>query len=303
MAEEAPEPWVPLNLRQAAGGASDYEALVDGVPDYLERSLWRWVMDQAAAGGMALVYRIERKLRVSLHKNAARDIQPQTMIEMYWATCSETDRLVLIDFLLHDLDLRFERVAPSSVEKAVAAREARFSAAVLAQNFTEAGSLWRVVTQPLWGIERRVNEASQHLSAAASSGTTDAARKVASAWNSCYKPQPDYSAAYRDAVLAVEAAVLPVAIPADSSGTLGKAIAHIANTVEKWTVGDLDTTKQSSGQTLLAMLQTLWTNQARHAAPDGTIRDVSQQEAETAVSLAVTLVHWFTSGAARRKTP
>jgi hypothetical protein len=94
--------------------------------------------------------------------------------------------------------------------------------------------------------------------------------------------------------------VLPIAIPNDSSGTLGKAIAHIASTVDKWTVGDLDTSKQSSGQTLLAMLQTLWTNQARHATPDGTIRDVSQQEAETAVSLAVTLVHWFTSGVARR---
>jgi hypothetical protein len=103
-------------------------------------------------------------------------------------------------------------------------------------------------------------------------------------------------------VLAVEAIVLPVAIPNNKRGTLGTAVAHIADTVDRWTVGGLDADQQASGATMLAMLRTVWHNQERHARADGTIRDVSQTEAETAVLLAVTLVHWFGSGLVKRLT-
>jgi hypothetical protein len=36
-----------------------YYALVDGVPDWLERSMWRWLMDRAAVGP-PLVHMAER---------------------------------------------------------------------------------------------------------------------------------------------------------------------------------------------------------------------------------------------------
>lgn len=111
---------------------------------------------------------------------------------------------------------------------------------------------------------------------------------------------PDYDRAYRDAVLAVEAVALPIAIPNNPTGTLGQVVSHISDTEARWTVGGLDSTKQASGGTLVAMLRTLWHNQERHAQPDGTIIDVGQAEAEAAVSLAVILVQWFASGAVRR---
>jgi hypothetical protein len=54
--------------------------------------------------------------------------------------------------------------------------------------------------------------------------------------------------------------------------------------------------KSTPAHVLVSMLQLLWHNQERHAQPDGTIVDVTQDEAETAVTLATTLVHWLTSG-------
>ena len=77
-------------------------------------------------------------------------------------------------------------------------------------------------------------------------------------------------------------------------------LSHIADTYERWTVGGLDAEQQASAATLLAMIRTLWHSQQRHARPDGTIRDVGRAEAEAAVTVAVTLVHWFGSGLVER---
>jgi hypothetical protein len=46
--------------------------------------------------------------------------------------------------------------------------------------------------------------------------------------------QPDPKAAYAHAVIAVEFTVLPVVIPHDRKGTLGKARARMNGAPEKW---------------------------------------------------------------------
>lgn len=100
-------------------------------------------------------------------------------------------------------------------------------------------------------------------------------------------------------MLAVEAAALPVVLP--KGGTLGKVLAHIRDTSANWIVGGLDDSKAPSGEVLRSMIALLLHNQERHAHPDGQILGVSQQEAESAINLAVTLVQWFTSGLVRRR--
>jgi len=60
--------------------------------------------------------------------------------------------------------------------------------------------------------------------------------------------------------------------------------------------------RQASGETLAATIRTLWHGQQRHARSDGTVVDVSLEEAETAVGPAVCLVQWFTSGLVVRKS-
>jgi hypothetical protein len=48
-------------------------------------------------------------------------------------------------------------------------------------------------------------------------------------------------------------------------------------------------------------LQGLWTNHGRHARADGALLIApTVEEAQAAVTLAVTLVHWFQAGLVRR---
>jgi len=286
--EDKPK-WHPLNVRDTTA-AVEYDALVEGIPDHLERSIWRWVMDRAARSS-DLVYKVERALRIKLPETP----QKANLFDLQWSISGPMERLTLVDFFLRDLQEVYEH-ATSDPDRGAA----MLAWAQLDVMLAEGGSVWRVSREPYWSLVRRLNETTQALADLASSPSTDAARKIASAWRACYQHGPDYDRAYRDAVLAVEAVALPVAVPDNQRGTLGNVVSHIADTVDRWTVGGLDDERQTSGATLLAMLRTLWHNQQRHAQNDGSILSVSQTEAETAVTLAVTLVHWFASGLVRR---
>jgi hypothetical protein len=166
----------------------------------------------------------------------------------------------------------------------------------LSEMLTEAGSAWRVADGSSCGLVRRVNDTTQAQVDAASPPDTDAAGKVGEAWNLCFRFEPDYDNAYRQAVLAVEAVVFPSMLPNDQRKTLGKVVSHLGDTLGRWTVGGLDATEIRSSEALLAMLKALWHSHQRHAAANGTVSDVSREEAETAVNLAVTIVQWFSAG-------
>ena len=311
MSDDELPPWQPLTVRDTEAAAS-YEALVDGVPAWLERSIWRWIMHRDADDRMELVYRAERLLRIRLHRESSGD--PQVLLANYWNTADDAERLNFIDFMLHDMHETVESLGQGRDRAASAdmlqigetiyragRRAAVGRAAELDAMLKDGGSLWTVALEPRWGLVRRVNETTQAHVDLASSTQTDAARKIASAWNACFRPDPNYDTAYRDAVLAVEAVTIPATLPRSNRATLGTVVQHIADTVEHWTVGGLDAPQQQSGETLLGMLRMLWHNQQRHASGDGTIRDVSGSEAEVAVGLAVTLVHWFSTGLAHRR--
>ncbi len=285
--------WRPLNIRDTPA-APEYEALAEGIPAWLERSLWRWAMDRAVRTP-DLHYKAERLLKIKMPEQQAH----KSIFDIYWVSVGDAERLALIDFFLRDLQDVFEEAKRDARNRELL-RDFVAPVSRLSAILVEGGSIWTTAFEPFWGLIRRVNETTQALVDLASSPATDAARKIASAWNACYRHDPDYDRAYRDAVLAVEAIGLPVVVPYNQRGTLGSVVSHIADTHERWTVGGLDADQQASGATLLAMLRTLWHNQQRHAQPDGTILDVSQSEAECAVALAVILVQWFGSGLAKR---
>lgn len=269
--------------------AAEYATLVEGVPAWLERSLWRSVMDRAVRTpdiGM----KAERRLHIVLPSGSGN---PQQKFDAYWSGADDRQRLALIDFFLYDLD--------EAAQRADANHVVPYASYVteLDETLVQGGSVWEVANRPRLGLRRRSNETTKALVDSASLPETDAARKIAMAWHLCYQHVPDYDNAYRHAVLAVEAVALPLVLP--NGGTLGKVVAHIRDTATKWTVGALDAPEQATGETLLAMLRTLWHNQERHAYPDGTIHDVSYPEAQTAVTLAVTLVYWFSSGLVSRR--
>lgn len=291
MAEEELPPWRPLGVRGDAGAEAEYAALDDGVPPWLERSLWSWVVERTGSGGLT-IERAERLLRQPMPGDEGGGLR----LYWFWEDAGPSDRLALVDAVLFDLWERVGDADPRAyADEAVKAD--RLAALVkLDRMLKEGGSAWRLGVQPRWGLERRVDETMQRLATEVTEAGTDAARTMAAAWRACYGLQPDHDKAYTLAVKAVEAAVLPLTSAKDGQATLGKAITHIADTRRRWTVGGLDDERQQSADTLLAMLRSLWHSQERHAGNDGTIRGVSAREGEAAVSLAATLVHWFTKG-------
>jgi hypothetical protein len=293
------EEWRPLFVRES-GEQADFDILHEGIPRWLETSIWRWLMDRAAEGGPELVYRLERQLHIELVHEADRPLgrqhtNPQSLLERYWKASDERDQLSLLDWLLHDMQARgsaaIERDDMEQAERLVQGAH-RLDTAL-----HEGGSAWAAyVGSPQWGLVRRVNETTAELVKAVTLPDTDAARKIRSAWVACYRLHPNYDVAYRDAVLAVEAVSIPMTVRASPRASLGQVISHIRDTQSRWSVGRLDAKEIPSAELLLAMLKGLWHNQERHARPDGSIIAVTREEAEAAVSLAVPLVHWFTTG-------
>ena len=85
-------------------------------------------------------------------------------------------------------------------------------------------------------------------------------------------------------------------IPDDPKATLGKAIGAMKAKPEKWVteIGNVDT--------VLRMLESVWQSQSdRHGTNEVTRPlNVTQQEAEAALHLALALVHLFRTQAIRR---
>lgn len=291
--------WRPLFIRNS-DEPSGFDVLHEGVPEWLEGSLWRWLMDRAAFGAPAIIGHLELRLQQPLTTDRDRPLgqqhtNPQQLIERHWKKSDRDARLTLLDAILADCQeqgrLALTARDQDKVEHYVHAAQR------LDDLLTKGGSAWTVEqTSERWGLMRRVDEATTELVKAAVTPGTDAARKMKSAWSYCYRRDPNYDLAYRDAVLAVEALTIPMTVPKSPRASLGTATAHIRDTLDRWTVGSLDAKEIASGQTLVDMLGTLWHNQERHAGTDGKIHDVSRLEAESAVSLAVLLVHWFGSG-------
>ncbi|MFC6286809.1 hypothetical protein ACFP3Q_11400 [Nocardioides sp. GCM10027113] len=295
--------WRPLFTRDS-NERSDFDVLHEGVPTWLEGSLWRWLMDRAAVGGPEIIGRLERRLRTPLTTDRDRPLgqqhaTPQKVLDRYWKGGDDNSRLTLLDALL--ADSQEQGAIALSADDQVTVRHHVEAARTLDRLLTDGGSAWRVdQSADGWLLIRRVGEATTELVEAATAPQTDAARKIKSAWSYCYRREPNYDLAYRDAVLAVESLVIPMTVPDSPRASLGTALAHVRETVSRWSVGGLDSKEIASCQTLLDMLKTLWHGQQRHAERDGTIRDVSRIEAEAAVSLSVILVHWFGSGLVKK---
>lgn len=284
-----------------------FDVLHEGIPQWLDGSIWRWLMDRAAEGGPSIITRLERRLHTTLADPSdrilgSRHTQPNELLDRYWKARSDDERLVLIDAILFDMQARGHAAVDD--DDVDAAERLVDAAQKLDEILAEAGSAWSLrIEAPTWSLVRRVDDTTAELVKIVGSPSSDAARKIKAAWQACYRHTPDPDAAYREAVRAVEAVTIPAAIPNSPRASLGGVIAHIRDTLTRWSIAGLEAKEIASAETLLDMLKTLWHNQERHARSDGTIVDVSQAEAEAAVTLAVTLVHWFTSGLVTKSDP
>jgi hypothetical protein len=141
-------------------------------------------------------------------------------------------------------------------------------------------------------LTRRVAGPADDLLAEMGSVSERAGDHLSEAWTQLLGPHPDPSAAYQAAVSAVEVAAKPVVSPKSDKTTLGTVIRDMKAKPEKWTfeLGDV--------RVVLDMMEALRGPQLRHGDESAPFSE-TQEEADAAVALALTLVRWFTTGAIR----
>lgn len=113
--------------------------------------------------------------------------------------------------------------------------------------------------------------------------------------------EPNASAAYEMAIKAVEDAAVPVVSPTNERTTLGTVLAQIEQQAD-WTLPmKREHDRAPSREVLIGMMRLLWHgHHDRHGGQPSVPGDVSVEEANVAVSLAVTLVNLFSAGIVAR---
>lgn len=168
----------------------------------------------------------------------------------------------------------------------------------LLEMLLESGSAWTVglrAGKP--GLIRRVNEGTHAALDSTIAKRGHAGKRLAAAFDAAYGVNPNPSSAYSLAIKAVEDAAAPVVSPKNAKSTLGTIIRDIRQS-SKWTLPQTRTDPQADPRdVLLGMMQMLWAGQHdRHGGVTPPPPPVSQEQAETAVMIAVTLVELFASG-------
>jgi len=279
--------WRPLSRR----GDESYDALVEGVPSWLQSTLTEFVVSRITVSGniglaphRAMLQKAERELRWPLDWTHGAE----SAIETIWSVVrSNPDSLLdFVDFCLKSLEFYESDVAHQ-----------------LAEQFKEAGSVWTVDdVDGRFALVRRVDQAVADAAKAVMSSAGRAGKHLAKAWGHVYGRQPEPSTAYREAVRAVEAVGIPVISPRNPTATLGTMIKDMGSAPAKWAV----VLKPKVGDPVLMIRETmelLWTAELdRHGTADENVPlHVSAEEAEAAIHLAVTLVHWFHNGAIKAR--
>lgn len=297
----ADDRWVPFYARETEAGASAFDSLFPGVPAWMRESLWTWLSERLShlkgspsRGGAywdpdpELIREIERVCRVDSGWDGSAE-----------SFSSRRDGLRSLRAALYKDDTAFLTAVDFQLSQCVIAEVIQ----ELERLLGDSSSKWRVgQIDSHFALVERVDKTVQQVAERTASSTGRSGRLLAEAWQHAFSMQRNPSSAYRCAVRAVEAAAAPIFTPTDPQPSLGKMSAALRDGMTKWRFAFTVDSKVNPKEVLLGMMQLLWTNDyARHidADPDVPL-NVSQQEAESAVILALTLINWFTSGAVAR---
>ncbi len=278
------ERWRPLSVR-TSGNVEQYDALHEGVMDWIRPALMVWVMGHFLGSenkpDVASVHTVEIKLKTSLGDPYGTN--PRRAYVNLLSRMSADPRL-----FLDVIDLALSQTGGKDWE-------------ALEGFLREGGSAWAVAPDGL-GLTRRVLP---EIAAAAKAEVDHAGRAgelLAQAWRYVYGREPNPSEGYHSAVKAVEAAAILVVTPNDTSATLGRVIGELRANLTKFKSVFIQ-----SGEGVKAALDladVVWkSHHDRHGTPDESKPiSVSPEEAEAALHAALLLVHWFRAGAILRKT-
>lgn len=284
--------WTPFGAVPEKHGT-----LIDGTPDWMLASLRLWFKsefsrDERRTNGYGGAYTATRP-RVDRMRDADLALRGRPFSDMLakleWDSTFDAmtpeERLALFDWVIKE-NVRTGEKGNEHLEQVLRA----------------GGSKWKVGTrngEP--GLEERVPQGVQDAADAAMTLPGDAGRLLSEAWHATYgmNPQPDLG--YRKAIEAVEAVVLPMVIPNDASGHLGRAISQMRVDAD-WKLPFVkEHAKNPSHGVVLSMIQALWSGHSDRHPGTADYVPSTQEAAEAAVSLAVTLVNLFSSGGVARR--
>lgn len=288
------EEFAPLGLREKwLTDSGPYE----GVPPHMRQSLSDWIR--------RVFYRQWRSSQGSSHSSFDYELLQRAERQVRFSSGISgrgTGNLGMVDRLCQLIE-RDEKLLLSVIDFILFAGHDRADVKQLEAVLREGGSIYKVAdTSRRPRLERRVEPHLEEVSRSEMRRGGAASDLLRTAWSATLGQEPNPSEGYRNAVRAVEAAALPVVLPNDPSATLGKAIGHLAATIDSWRfVLSERRDGQPSVQTVLDLMGALWTSQYDRHVRKGSGLHIGQAEADAALPLAALLVHWFATGAIQRK--
>lgn len=287
----APRTWQSLSTRQQG---LRQEALHAEVPDHLEMPLRAWIHRALSGGGAELV---------AIRLEIAID---------YWSANGEGRKFLAFASQQYDLLDIVDAILgaggpwPKGYPRTFAGHDVRDKLlAELAVMLDEGRSAYQINDAGDGLAERVPAESAAAMQAAMTAAEQapnagSAADLLKIAWHTAFALHPDSSKAYGHAIKSVEAAGAAVVEPNNPKATLGTMIRRLRDHPQDYALAIPGPSGTGDVAPLTGMMDLLWKGQtSRHGAQTAT-RMETPEEAQMAVVLAVTLVHWFTTGAVRR---
>jgi hypothetical protein len=283
--------YVPLSRRLSG----KEQVLHPGVPPHLEPPLTEWITKYEA-------HRVLRDaaLRAEIwYAPTGTDHQVLRMHALMKGIHGAADPpKAFLDVVEGILFIRSQGAANETYEKSRVERVAlaKKSADSLDEILRLGGSHWHVQGDHL---EARVDDSVREAFdlARQESSRSSASTHLQNAWIACYGRNPSPGTTYSESIKAVEAAAAPVISPKNLKATLGTMLGELRPNAGQWRF----TIAPGAIDPVLSAMSALWEGQTdRHGGVLTTV-PITSDAAQAAVLLAATLVHWFATGAVKRR--
>jgi len=279
--------FIPFDATEAE--VAERQVLREGVPATMRTALLAWIVDSMSHKGYVYargLHDLENNLDVSFELNPQLTrLLSDSEVLGFLMKLGERDLLRVADFRLFKAGSyssgadRLERVL----------REGRSKYQVV-----DRGSSRR--------LEERVPEGVRIGAESLMATASVAGRLLSTAWAKVYDLEPDDSGAYAAAVKSVEtAAFSALSIEARDNANVSTVVRAIEAKGASWRLPfKREHTKAPSRDVLIGMLRSLYKGQRDRHGQEA-YSDVSHDEAEAAVLMAVSLVGWFANGLVRER--
>ncbi|MBS2966312.1 hypothetical protein KGA66_24920 [Actinocrinis puniceicyclus] len=223
-----------------------------------------------------------------------------TPAEMLWYVADDLLHALCAEPLPPDVPIT------TFARKFAARRRTKKITASLRRLLEESRSVYEIAPDDR-GLRRRIDvslaqQADQAEEFAMAAGRPAARQHLARARGKLLALDPEPDVAYGEAIRAVEAVANPFLLPRNPSPTLSLARDHLRDAAAKYEfVITAKSGVPGSVAVVVEMLSTLCSGQSDRHAGGPNNAPVTQESAESAFALAVTLVIWFSTGAVRRR--